>query len=118
MKDNSSRNKKKSKWIRVLKEDFEKLLKSRSYEVKEDGTFKIESWHINLGTVVEISENYFAIHLPPDEIHCFRKDPKTTLEGISSELIMVLSEYIKLKGEGAKECIKVKAHNKLKHVAA
>ena len=100
MKDNHSRNKKKSKWVKVLKEDFEELLKSRSYEVKEDGTFKIEGWHINLGTVVEIDDNYFVIHLPPNEIHCLRKDSKTTLEEISSELIMVLSEYIKLKGEG------------------
>jgi len=52
MKGKSSGNKKKSKWTKVLKEDFEKLLKSKSYEIKEDGTFKIEDWHINLGTVV------------------------------------------------------------------
>jgi len=50
MKDTSSR--KKNKWIKVLKQDFEELLKSKSYEVKEDGTIKIEGWHINLGTVV------------------------------------------------------------------
>ena len=66
---------------------------------KADGTVKIEGWHINLGTVIELDENYFAIHLPPGELHCFRKGPKTTLEAISSELIMVLSEYIKLKGK-------------------
>ena len=100
MKDNSSRNKKNSKWVKVLKEDFEELLKSKSYAIKEDGNIKIEGWHINLGTVVELDDNYFAIHLPPDEIHCFRMDTKTTLEAISSELIMVLSEYSKLKDEG------------------
>lgn len=100
MKDSSSRNKKKSKWIKLLKEDFEELLKSKSYEIKEDGTIKVEGWHVNLGTVVELDDNYFVIHLPPDEIQCFRKDAKATLEEIPSELIMVLSEYIKLKGEG------------------
>jgi len=61
MKDNSSRNKKKSKWVKVLKEDFEELLKSKSYEIQEDGTIKIQGWHINLGTVVELDENNFAI---------------------------------------------------------
>lgn len=42
MNDDSSRNKKKSKWIKVLKEDFEELLKSKSYAVNEDGTIKVE----------------------------------------------------------------------------
>jgi len=100
MKGKSSGNKKKSNWTKVLKEDFEKLLKSKSYEIKEDGTFKIEDWHINLRTVVELDENYFVINLPPDEIHCFRKEPEITLEKISSELIVVLSECINLKSEG------------------
>lgn len=99
MKDNSSRNKKKSKWTKVLKEDFEKLLQSKSYAIKEDGTIKVKGWHINLETVVEIDEYNFVIQLPPNEIHCLRKNQKTTLEEISSELIRVLSEYIKLKGE-------------------
>lgn len=99
MKDNSSKNKKKNKWIKVLKEDFERLLKSKSYAIKEDGTIKVEGWHINLGTVVEVDENNFVIQLPPNELHCFRKDPNKSLEEISSELIMVLSEYIKLKSE-------------------
>ena len=102
MKDKSSRNKKNSKWIKVFKEDFEELLKSKSYEIKEDGTIKVEGWHINIGTVVEIDQKNFVIHLPPNEIHCFRKEPKTTLEEISSELISVLSEYIKLKDAGDK----------------
>lgn len=69
MKYNSSRNKKKSKRTKVLKEDFEKLIKSKSYTIKEDGAIKVEGWHIILGTVVEIDENNFIIHLPPNEIY-------------------------------------------------
>ena len=54
MDDNYFKDKKKSKWTKVLKEDFERLLESKSYAIKEDGTIKVEGWHIDLGTVVEL----------------------------------------------------------------
>jgi len=85
---------KKGRWEKLAQEDFTKLVKSRGYSVREDGTIFLPGAHHILGIIGAFDKEHFVIRLFDNERYFFKKDPDTTIHDIAEELVGFIKEKI------------------------
>ena len=84
----------KGRWEKLTQEDFSKLVKSRGYSVREDGTIFLPGVHHILGIIGGFDKEHFVIRLFGNDRYFFRKDPDRTIEEIAEDIIGIIKEKI------------------------
>jgi hypothetical protein len=83
-----------SRWEKLTQEDFTKLVKTRGYSVREDGTIFLPGAHHIFGIIGGFDKEHFVIRLFGNDRYFFKKDPDVTIEDIAEEFIEFIKEKI------------------------
>jgi len=94
MEDKPFEGKGKGRWEKLTQEDFTKLVKSRGYSVKEEGTVFLPGIHQLLGIIGEFDKEHFVVRFSGNERYFLKKDPDVTIEEIVEEFIGFIREKI------------------------
>jgi len=81
-------------WEKLTQEDFSKLVKSRGYSVREDGTIFLPGVHHILGIIGGFDKEHFVLRLFGNDRYFFKKDADMTIEEVAEELIRIIKEKI------------------------
>lgn len=82
------------RWEKLTQENFNQLVKSRGYTVREDGTIYLPGVHHILGIIGEFDKDHFVIRLFGNDRYFFKKDPGMTIEEVSEKLVGFIKEKI------------------------